>query len=171
MADRFSLRRGGLPGFAIITGNSNSGTTAGNGPQCHKRERAREPMAPQTLVDLFEEAVTHKSRPDALLVKRDGDFKPLSSAEVRSQVQGLVAGLVNLGAEPGDRRTGPNGWFRTSPSFPPAPSTFPSIRRCPRTRSRVSSTTPASRSSSCPPRSNWRRFGKSRRRFPASRPR
>ncbi|MDE2755246.1 MAG: AMP-binding protein, partial [Acidobacteriota bacterium] len=60
-------------------------------------------MAPQTLVDLFEEAVTHKSRPDALLVKRDGDFQPLSSTEVRSQVQGMIAGLVNLGAEPGDR--------------------------------------------------------------------
>ncbi len=60
-------------------------------------------MTPQTIVDLFEEAVTHKSRPDALLVKRDGDFRPLSSADVRSQVQGLVAGLANLGAEPGDR--------------------------------------------------------------------
>ena len=60
-------------------------------------------MAPQTLVDLFEEAVTHKSRPDALRVKRDGDYRPLSSAEVRSQVQGVVAGLMNLGVEPGDR--------------------------------------------------------------------
>ena len=60
-------------------------------------------MAPQTLVDLFEEAATHKSRPDALLVKRDGDFQPLSSADVRSQVQGLIAGLADLGAEPGDR--------------------------------------------------------------------
>lgn len=60
-------------------------------------------MAPQTIVDLFDEAVNHKSRPDALRVKRDGDFQPLSSAEVRGQVQGLVAGLSNLGAEPGDR--------------------------------------------------------------------
>ena len=60
-------------------------------------------MAPQTLVDLFEEAVTHKSRPDALQVKRDGDYRPLSSADVRSQVQGAAAGLLNLGVEPGDR--------------------------------------------------------------------
>ncbi|MCY3759416.1 MAG: long-chain fatty acid--CoA ligase [Acidobacteria bacterium] len=60
-------------------------------------------MAPQTLVDLFDEAVTHKSRPDALLVKREDGYQPLSSAEVRSQVEGLVAGLMNLGVETGDR--------------------------------------------------------------------
>lgn len=60
-------------------------------------------MAPQTIVDLFEEAVTHKSRTDALLVKREGSFQPLSSAEVRSQVQGMVAGLKDLGVEVGDR--------------------------------------------------------------------
>ena len=60
-------------------------------------------MTPQTIVDLFEEAVTRKSRPDALLVKREGDFQPLSSADVRGQVQGVVAGLKNLGVEAGDR--------------------------------------------------------------------
>ena len=59
-------------------------------------------MTPQTIVDLFEEAVTHKSRSDALMVKREGGFQPLSSAEVRSQVQGVVAGLMNLGVEAGD---------------------------------------------------------------------
>ncbi len=60
-------------------------------------------MAPQTIIDLFEEAVTRKSRPDALLVKREDGFQPLSSEEVRSQVQGVVAGLMTLGVEPGDR--------------------------------------------------------------------
>jgi long-chain acyl-CoA synthetase len=60
-------------------------------------------MAPQTIVDLFEEAVTHKSRTDALLVKRKDNFQPLSSAEVRSQVEGMVAGLMDLGVEGGDR--------------------------------------------------------------------
>ena len=60
-------------------------------------------MAPQTIIDLFEEAVNRKSRPDALQVKREDGFHPLSSAEVRSQVQGVVAGLMNLGVEPGDR--------------------------------------------------------------------
>lgn len=60
-------------------------------------------MAPQTIVDLFEEAVTHKSRTDALLVKRKDNFQPLSSVEVRSQVQGMVAGLMDLGVEGGDR--------------------------------------------------------------------
>ncbi len=60
-------------------------------------------MAHQTIVDLFEEAVTRKSRPDALLVKREDGFQPLSSAEVQSQVQGMVAGLLNLAVEAGDR--------------------------------------------------------------------
>ena len=60
-------------------------------------------MAPQTIIDLFEEAVNRKSRPDALQVKREDGFHPLSSAEVRSQVQGVFAGLMNLGVEPGDR--------------------------------------------------------------------
>ena len=60
-------------------------------------------MAPQTIIDLFDEAVKGKSRPDALRVKRGEDFQALSSEEVRSQVQGVVAGLINLGVEPGDR--------------------------------------------------------------------
>lgn len=60
-------------------------------------------MAPQTIVDLFEEAVTHKSRSDALMVKREDGFQPLSSAEVQSQVQGMVAGLMTLAVEAGDR--------------------------------------------------------------------
>ena len=60
-------------------------------------------MTPQTIIDLFEEAVTHKSRTDALMVKQGGGFQPLSSADVRSQVQGMVAGLMNMGVEAGDR--------------------------------------------------------------------
>ena len=60
-------------------------------------------MTPQTIIDLFDEAVKRKSRPDALRVKRGEDFQALSSEEVRSQVQGVVAGLMNLGVEPGDR--------------------------------------------------------------------
>ena len=60
-------------------------------------------MALQTIVDLFEEAVTRKSRSDALMVKREDGFQPLSSAEVQSQVQGMVAGLMTLAVEAGDR--------------------------------------------------------------------
>ena len=60
-------------------------------------------MAPQTIIDLFDEAVKRKSRPDALRVKREEGFQALSSEEVRSQVQGVVAGLMKLGVKPGDR--------------------------------------------------------------------
>ena len=60
-------------------------------------------MPPQTIIDLFDEAVNNKSRPDALMVKKEGRYRPLSSEEIRSQVQSVAAGLMNLGLEPGDR--------------------------------------------------------------------
>lgn len=60
-------------------------------------------MVPKTIVDLFEDAVTGKSRPDALLVKKKNCFQPLSSEEIYSQIQGVVAGLLHLGVKRGDR--------------------------------------------------------------------
>ncbi len=60
-------------------------------------------MPPQTIIDLFDEAVNNKSRPDALMVKKEGCYRPLSSEEIRSQVQSVLAGLMNLGLESGDR--------------------------------------------------------------------
>ncbi|MCI0423280.1 MAG: long-chain fatty acid--CoA ligase [Acidobacteria bacterium] len=62
------------------------------------------PAAPlETLVDLLEHACEAYQKPDALRVKRDGSYRPITSAELRESVTHAGAGLAKLGVHKGDR--------------------------------------------------------------------
>jgi len=58
---------------------------------------------PGTLTRLFFDAVTRHDKPDALQVKVDGVYQPISSRTVAERVRFLALGLAELGAKPGDR--------------------------------------------------------------------
>lgn len=58
---------------------------------------------PGTLTQLFFDAVTRHDKPDALQVKVDGVYQPISSRTVADRVRCLALGLAELGAKPGDR--------------------------------------------------------------------
>jgi long-chain acyl-CoA synthetase len=57
----------------------------------------------ETLVDLLEHACETYRKPDALQVKRNGVYQPISSDELRQSVQQIGAGLAKLGVQKGDR--------------------------------------------------------------------
>jgi long-chain acyl-CoA synthetase len=57
----------------------------------------------ETLADLLERACDTYRRPDALQVKRNGVYQPISSGELRESVQQTGAGLAKLGIRKGDR--------------------------------------------------------------------
>jgi long-subunit acyl-CoA synthetase (AMP-forming) len=57
----------------------------------------------ETLVDLLEHACETYRRPDALQVKRNGVYEPISSDDLRKSVQQIGAGLAKLGVRKGDR--------------------------------------------------------------------
>ena len=56
-----------------------------------------------TLVDLLEHACDTHRKPDALQVKRNGVYQPISSNELREGIQQVGAGLAKLGVKKGDR--------------------------------------------------------------------
>ena len=57
----------------------------------------------ETLVDLLEHACETYRKPDALQVKRNGVYQPISSQELQESVQQAGAGLAALGLKKGDR--------------------------------------------------------------------
>jgi long-chain acyl-CoA synthetase len=59
--------------------------------------------APGTLNHLFFDAVSKYNRPDALQVKKDGVYRPISHAEVAERVRHAARGLSALGVRRGDR--------------------------------------------------------------------
>ncbi len=59
--------------------------------------------APGTLNQLFFEAVSKYNRPDALQVKADGTYRPISHTEVADRVRHAARGLSSLGVRRGDR--------------------------------------------------------------------
>jgi len=59
--------------------------------------------APGTLNQLFFEAVSKYNRPDALQVKTDGSYRPISHTEVADRVRHAARGLSSLGVRRGDR--------------------------------------------------------------------
>ena len=59
-------------------------------------------MSIKTLSELFLVAAEHK-KPDAMLEKRDGEFRPISTEEMVDRVRRLAKALRELGVERGDR--------------------------------------------------------------------
>ncbi|HEY6089992.1 MAG TPA: long-chain fatty acid--CoA ligase [Gemmatimonadaceae bacterium] len=59
--------------------------------------------APGTLTKLFFDAVSKFNRPDALQVKTDGVYRPISHSEVAARVRHAARGLSSLGVRRGDR--------------------------------------------------------------------
>ena len=59
--------------------------------------------APGTLTKLFFDAVAKFNRPDALQVKTDGVYRPISHSEVAERVRHAARGLSSLGVRRGDR--------------------------------------------------------------------
>lgn len=57
----------------------------------------------ETLVDLLEQACDTYRRRDALQVKRNGVYEPISSEALRESVEQIGAGLAKLGVRKGDR--------------------------------------------------------------------
>ena len=60
-------------------------------------------MSARTLGDLFYAAVDTCDKACHLLYKKDGAWRPISSAAFRQAVEELSLGLRALGVEPGDR--------------------------------------------------------------------
>jgi long-chain acyl-CoA synthetase len=58
---------------------------------------------PGTLNQLFLDAVEKFRRPDALQVKRNGQYEPISHATLADRVRHTALGLAELGIRPGDR--------------------------------------------------------------------
>ena len=61
------------------------------------------PVEDDTLTKIFYRAIDRRSGTDAMLVKRDGQWRPLSHAEIETRVERLAAALATLGVERGDR--------------------------------------------------------------------
>lgn len=59
--------------------------------------------APGTLNQLFFDAVSKYNRPDALQVRKDGAYRPISHAEVAERVRHAARGMAALGIRRGDR--------------------------------------------------------------------
>jgi long-chain acyl-CoA synthetase len=60
-------------------------------------------MTPQTINDLFIEAVQRTRKPAALMYKQENKYHPVSSLEFHEKVRQATAGLVQLGINKGDR--------------------------------------------------------------------
>ena len=58
---------------------------------------------PTTLPELFERAAKEYALPDALNYKSDGEWKPISSAEIVERAENIALGLFSLGLRKGDR--------------------------------------------------------------------
>ena len=59
-------------------------------------------MAPQTLVDIFRN-LSRFQKPDLLLVKKHGAWRPISTREFMDRVQAVSSALGGLGVKSGDR--------------------------------------------------------------------
>ena len=59
--------------------------------------------APGTLNQLFFEAVAKYQKPNALQVKRNGRYEPISHETLATRVRRAALGLLDLGVQPGDR--------------------------------------------------------------------
>jgi long-chain acyl-CoA synthetase len=59
--------------------------------------------APGTLTQLYFDALARYDKPDALQVKVNGVYQPISSRTVEQRVRHLALGLHELGIQPGDR--------------------------------------------------------------------
>ena len=60
-------------------------------------------MKPKTIIDLFYEPISNRSRNDALMFKQNEVYSSYSSEEVRLHTECLATGLINAGLSPGDK--------------------------------------------------------------------
>ena len=60
-------------------------------------------MKPKTIIDLFYEPISNRSRNDALMFKHNEVYSSYSSEEVRFHTECLATGLINAGLSPGDK--------------------------------------------------------------------
>ena len=58
---------------------------------------------PTTLVEVFERVARLHPRPNTLNYKKDGQWQPISSAEMLGRIRQIAAGLYSLGVRHGDR--------------------------------------------------------------------
>ena len=58
---------------------------------------------PRTLCELFQNSARQRPRPSAYLIKLDGVYRAVSSADVARRVEAIATGLRGLGVRPGDR--------------------------------------------------------------------
>jgi long-chain acyl-CoA synthetase len=58
---------------------------------------------PGTLNQLFFDAIERHDKPDALQVKRDGAYRPISSSELADRVRQVALGLQEIGVKRGER--------------------------------------------------------------------
>lgn len=58
---------------------------------------------PKTLIDVFKAIPLRHPRNDTINYKRDGQWIPISAAELLDHAQNIAAGLYSIGVRPGDR--------------------------------------------------------------------
>ena len=58
---------------------------------------------PGTLNRLFFDAIEKHDKPDALQVKQDGSYRPISSLQLADRVRRVALGLQEIGVSRGDR--------------------------------------------------------------------
>ena len=120
--------------------------------------------APGTLNQLFFKACERR-KPDALQVKRDGRYQPISHDMLKDRVRRASLGLDALGVRPGDRvailSTNRPEWVDRRPRL----SHDGRGRRARSTRT----SRPNRRRTSCATRAPWRSSCRTRRRRPRSR--
>ena len=58
---------------------------------------------PTTLVEVFERVTRLHPKPNTLNYKKDGQWKPISAAEMLARIRDIAAGLYTLGVRHGDR--------------------------------------------------------------------
>jgi len=61
------------------------------------------PDEPKTLAELFLYAVRDNPRTDALNYKKDGEWRPISSAKMTDSIENIALGLYSLGLRKGDK--------------------------------------------------------------------
>ena len=109
---------------------------------------------PGTLNHLFFDSARRYNKPDAMMVRVDAKWQPISHATILERVRRIALGLSALGVARGDRvailsENRPEWAIADYACLTAESPTCRSIRRCRPSRSRTCSRTPARSRSSC----------------------